>query len=75
MTFKDVTGKTNKGQEGGCLIYYKSHFNVIPQNQINKSNEIESVWIELVIRSQRFIIGVLHATHGISFIRDLCTTY
>ena len=44
---------------GGCLVYYKENLTVIPKSDIVKDEKIESVWVELLIKSQRFLIGTI----------------
>ena len=41
---------------GGCLIYYKENLNVIPKPELTVGT-IESIWFELIINSQRLLIG------------------
>ena len=41
---------------GGCLIYYKENINVIPKPELTVGT-IESIWFELIINSQRLLIG------------------
>ena len=45
---------------GGCLVYYKENLTVIPKSDIVKDEEINSVLVELLIKSQRFLIGTLY---------------
>ena len=41
---------------GGCLICYKENLNVIPKPELTVRT-IESIWFELIINSQRLLIG------------------
>ena len=45
---------------GGCLVYYKENLTVIPKSDIVKDKKIESVWVELLNKSQRFLIGTIY---------------
>eukprot|EP00112_Aurelia_sp_Birch-Aquarium-sp1_P019753 Seg495.8 transcript_id=Seg495.8/GoldUCD/mRNA.D3Y31 product="hypothetical protein" protein_id=Seg495.8/GoldUCD/D3Y31 len=50
--------KDKKG--GGCLIYYKTSLTIIPVDNIHEAKDIEAVWIQLCIRSQKFLVGALY---------------
>ena len=45
---------------GGCLVYYRENLTVIPKSDIVKDEKIESVRVELLIKSQRLHIGTLY---------------
>ena len=42
---------------GGCLIYYKQSLNVIKRDDITLSNNLEQVWIEVTLASQKLLVG------------------
>ena len=47
--------RKNKGG-GGCLIYYRENINVIPKPKFEVA-DLEAIWIEVIINSQRLLIG------------------
>ena len=42
---------------GGCLLYWKENLDVTVNSVMNATKTTESVWIELHIHSQRYLIG------------------
>ena len=52
--------RKHKLSGGGCLVYYKENFTIIPKSDIVKDEKMESVWVELLIKPQRFFIGTLY---------------
>ena len=60
MTRFDREEKQNKGG-GGCLIYFKRSLTVYScSNRLNIAKETESAWIELTVKSQKFLIGKIY---------------
>ena len=45
---------------GGCLLYWKENLDVTVNKVINAAKDMESVWIDLHIHSQRYLIGGLY---------------
>ena len=45
---------------GGYLIYYKTSLTIIPVDNIHEAKDTEAVWIQLCIRSQKFLVGALY---------------
>ena len=56
---EDDFTKTHEGIWGGCLTYYKNDLQVAEMNDRLESN-IEAVWVELILHSQRVLIGTIH---------------
>ena len=56
---EDDFTKTHEGIWGGCLIYYKNDLQVAEMNDKLESN-IEAVWVELILHSQRVLIGTIY---------------
>ena len=56
----DFQHSDRKKLGGGCLVYCKKNLTVIPKSDIVKDEKIESVWVELLIKSQRFLIGTIY---------------
>ena len=44
--FQGIDRKQKLG--GGCLVYHKESLTIIPKFDINKDENIESVWVELL---------------------------
>ena len=56
----DREEKEDKGG-GGCLIYFKQSLTVYScSNRLNIAKETESAWIELTVKSQKFLIGAIY---------------
>eukprot|EP00112_Aurelia_sp_Birch-Aquarium-sp1_P020905 Seg55.4 transcript_id=Seg55.4/GoldUCD/mRNA.D3Y31 product="hypothetical protein" protein_id=Seg55.4/GoldUCD/D3Y31 len=56
----DREEKQDKGG-GGCLIYFKQSLTVYPcSSSLNIAKETESSWIELTVKSQKFLIGAIY---------------
>ena len=52
--------KQDKGG-GGCLIYFKQSPTVFPRSsRLNIVKETESAWIELTVKSQKFLVGAVY---------------
>ena len=49
-------------------MYYKENLTVIPKFEVDKDEKVEFVRVELLIKSQRFLIGTLDhkTTPGVS---------
>ena len=45
---------------GGCLLYWKENLDVIVNSIMNATKATESVWIELHIHSQRYLMGSIY---------------
>ena len=60
MEWFDREEKQDKGG-GGCLIYFKQSLTVYTcSNRSNIAKETESAWIELTVKSQKFLIGAIY---------------
>ena len=52
---KDRTGKSNHW--GGVLVYY---LNFIEIEEIDMNTDIESIWINVILRSQKLLLGCIY---------------
>ena len=52
---KDRTGKSNHW--GGALVYY---INFIEIEEIDMNTDIESIWINVILRSQKLLLGCIY---------------
>eukprot|EP00795_Rhopilema_esculentum_P017110 gene17110-8627_t len=44
---------------GGCVVYYREDLDVVPRPDL-KNNEIEAIWVEVICKSQRLLIGTVY---------------
>eukprot|EP00112_Aurelia_sp_Birch-Aquarium-sp1_P008427 Seg1927.10 transcript_id=Seg1927.10/GoldUCD/mRNA.D3Y31 product="hypothetical protein" protein_id=Seg1927.10/GoldUCD/D3Y31 len=44
---------------GGCLVYYREDLDVVPRPDL-RNNELEAIWIEVICKSQRLLIGTVY---------------
>jgi len=45
---------------GGCVMYYKNCLNVIERDDICSKSDLEQVWIDLMLASQRLLLGTFY---------------
>ena len=61
---KDRKEKKNNG--GGTLIYHKEHLNICELSYDKHMNSIESIWAEIILKSQRTITACLYRPERLS---------
>ena len=45
---------------GGCVMYYKKCLNVTERDDICSKSDLEQVWIDLMLASQRLLLGTFY---------------
>ena len=58
--YKMVRKDRISGSWGGCVMYYKKCLNVIERDDICSKSDLEQVWIDLMLASQRLLLGTFY---------------
>lgn len=61
--YKMVRKDRISGSWGGCVMYYKKCLNVIERDDICSKSDLEQVWIDLMLASQRPTGNVLQTSY------------
>ena len=60
---------------GGCLIYFSDSLTAFEREDLYTTSDIEQVWIDLTISSQKLLVGSVYRTpYDITFYEKLSTT-
>ena len=52
--------RNNGKKGGGCVIYFSEDLNVCEKEKVNGKADIESMWIEITVDSQKLIFGTIY---------------
>ena len=71
--YKIARSDRNNGKKGGgCAIYFSEDLNAYEKVELNGKDDIESVWIDITIDSQKLLLGRIYRPQdNISFYDNL----
>ena len=55
-----MSDRNNGKRGGGCVIYFSEDLNACEKEELNGKADIESVWIDITMDSQKLLLGTIY---------------